>query len=252
MVVEVPGANAVEVLNDEAIDELRRAWPGCASTPAFRPADFIEQAIDNLARGARRLCPRRWCCWRACAAEDGAGGLAAFAIRDHRGARAGRPGRRSAQSAGLAVALSAVIDDAASTPSIGRRRRSIVGAGAMRGCTTLILPTARQVPVLFVEGVTGAFLSPSCAPTSSRSWRRWWSRSRSRALASLLIDLRPTGGHGRRARAHGRAAPPALGGSHARPHPGRRRRRRPGRDRADPRDERAVIVVQGSRRHWRV
>ena len=53
MVVEkFPGANAVEVTRDvdEAIDELRPGLAGMRiDTHAFRPADFIAQAIDNLA-----------------------------------------------------------------------------------------------------------------------------------------------------------------------------------------------------------
>ena len=66
----------------------RRAAAGplraCRSTPTvFRPADFIEQAIDNLdARAARRL--RR--CWRSCCSaccsawRTALVGLAAFAV----------------------------------------------------------------------------------------------------------------------------------------------------------------------------
>ena len=173
MVVEkFPGANAVEVTRDvdEAIDELRPGLAGMRiDTHAFRPADFIEQAIDNLTLavlvGGVLLALvllallRNW--------RTALVAFAAFAVSLTTAAlvlEATGSTFNALVFAGLALALGAVVDDAVvDAEHVGRRRGSIVeAASATRGplgYATLILLLA-AVPVLFIEGVTGAFLSP--------------------------------------------------------------------------------------------
>jgi Cu/Ag efflux pump CusA len=172
VVEKFPGANTVEVTRDvdEALDELRPGLSGMRiDTHAFRPADFIEQAIDNLTLAVIVACVllalvllallHSWrtalVAFAACAVSLTAAALVLEATGSTFNALV---------FAGLAVALGAVIDDAVvDAEQVGRRRRSIVDAASeMRGpigFATLILLLA-AVPVLFIEGVTGAFLSP--------------------------------------------------------------------------------------------
>lgn len=172
VVEKFPGSNAVEVTRDvdEAIDELRPGLAGMRiDTHAFRPADFIVQAIDNLTLAVVVGCVllalvllallRSW--------RTALVAFAAFAVSLTTAALVLAVTGSTFNAlvfAGLAVALGAVIDDAVvDAEHVGRRRRSIVEATtAMRGplgYATLILLLA-AVPVLFIEGVTGAFLSP--------------------------------------------------------------------------------------------
>jgi Cu/Ag efflux pump CusA len=232
VVEKFPAANTVEVTRavDEALDELRPGLSGMRiDTHAFRPADFIEQAIDNLTLAVIAGCVllalvllallRSW--------RTALVALTAFAVSLTTAAlvlEATGSTFNALVFAGLAVALGAVIDDAVvDADGMGRRRGSIVDAvSELRGpigFATLILLLA-AVPVLFVEGVTGAFLSPLVRAYALA------------VVASMVVALTVT---------------PALGSALVRPRP-----ERPGTDAATVPDGRYGRLLTGlaARPRW--
>jgi CzcA family heavy metal efflux pump len=187
VVEKFAGANTLQVTRDvdEALDELRPGLAGMqVHRDVFRPAGFIEQATDNLALAVIAGCALLALAllvllrsWRTALVA-----LAAFAVSLTTAALvlyAAGVTFNALVFAGLAAAVGAVVDDAVVDPEnvVRRLRRRHRGAGQgevatdpavvdaaseMRGpigYATLILLLA-AVPVLFVEGVTGAFFSP--------------------------------------------------------------------------------------------
>jgi Cu/Ag efflux pump CusA len=186
VVEKFAGADTLQVTRDvdEALDELRPGLAGLrVDRDVFRPAEFIEQATDNLTWAVIAGCALLALAllvvlrsWRTTLVA-----VAAFAVSLTAAALVIYATGTSFNAlifAGLAAALGAVVDDAVVDPENiarrlrGRRRRedragaadpAVVDAAAeMRGpvayATVILLLAA--VPVLFLEGVTGAFLSP--------------------------------------------------------------------------------------------
>jgi CzcA family heavy metal efflux pump len=185
VVEKFPGANTLDVTRDveEALDELRPGLSGVAvDSSVFRPADFIEEATDNLTLavvlGGALLALALFAllyAWRAALIC-----FASFALALTAAALVLSVTETTINAlvfAGLAVAVAAVIDDSVIDVEnirrrLGERRReagdestATVVADAtveMRSpigyATAIILLTA--VPVFFIEGVTGAFFGP--------------------------------------------------------------------------------------------
>jgi CzcA family heavy metal efflux pump len=187
VVEKFAGADTLQVTRDvdEALDELRPGLAGLrVDRDVFRPAEYIGQATDNLTVAVIAGCALLALAllvllrsWRTALVA-----LAAFAVSLTAAALVIYATGTSFNAlifAGLAAALGAVVDDAVVDPeNVGRRLRgrrrsedraggaadpAVVDAAAeMRGpvaYATLILLLA-AVPVLFLEGVTGAFFSP--------------------------------------------------------------------------------------------
>jgi Cu/Ag efflux pump CusA len=171
VVEKLPGADTLQVTHDvdEALDELRPGLAGMrVDAGVFRPADFIHSAIDNLTLAIIAGCVllalvlfallREWrtalICFAAFAVSLMAAALVLYATGSTFNALV---------FAGLAVAVGVVVDDAVIDPVNVRRRGAVADAAAeMRSpiayATLVILLVA--APVLFIEGVTGAFLAP--------------------------------------------------------------------------------------------
>jgi Cu/Ag efflux pump CusA len=172
VVEKFPGANTVQVTRDvdDALEELAPGLSGMrVDAHVFRPADFIEQAVDNLALAVIVGCAllalvvfaflRQWraalICFVAFSASLTAAALVLYATSSTFNALV---------FAGLAVAVGVVVDDAVIDVENLRRRRAGIAEAAndMRrpmGYATLVVLLA-AVPVLFIGGVTGAFFAP--------------------------------------------------------------------------------------------
>jgi Cu/Ag efflux pump CusA len=185
VVEKLPGANTLQVTRgvDDALDDLRPGLVGMhVDSHVFRPADFIETATDNITLAVIVGCALvalvllafllEWrtalTCFAAFAVSLIAAALVLYATGETFNALI---------FAGLAVAVGAVVDDAVIDVENVRRRlrgRSRSADGAPTGAVvaegaaemrspiayaTLVVLLA-AVPVLFIEGVTGAFLEP--------------------------------------------------------------------------------------------
>jgi Cu/Ag efflux pump CusA len=185
VVEKLPGANTLQVTHDvdDALDELRPGLAGMrVDAHVFRPADFIETATDNITLAVIVGCGLlalvllafllEWRTALTCFAAFAASLIAAAVVLYATGATF-----NALVFAGLAVAVGAVVDDAVIDVENVRRRmrarkRGANGAPAgavvaeaaaeMRSpiayATLVVLLAA--VPVLFIEGVAGAFLEP--------------------------------------------------------------------------------------------
>jgi Cu/Ag efflux pump CusA len=172
VVEKFPGANTLRVTHDvdEALHELQPGLPGLRiDAHVFRPADFIEQAIDNLTLAVGIGCALfalvllallvAWraalVCFVAFAVSLTAAALVLYATGSTFNALV---------FAGLAVAIGVVVDDAViDVVNVRTRGGGILEAAAeMRGpigyATLVVLLAA--LPVLFIEGVTGLFFAP--------------------------------------------------------------------------------------------
>ncbi|HKE81824.1 MAG TPA: efflux RND transporter permease subunit [Solirubrobacteraceae bacterium] len=173
VVEKLPGANTLQVTRDvdDALNELRPGLAGMqVDSHAFRPADFIQSAIDHLTVAIIAGCVLLALVlfafmldWRAaltCFAAFAVSLIAAALVLYATGSTF-----NALIFAGLAVAVGAVVDDAViDVDNVRRRGRpALVEAVAeMRGpigyATLVILLAA--VPVLFIQGITGSFLQP--------------------------------------------------------------------------------------------
>jgi Cu/Ag efflux pump CusA len=185
VVEKVPGANTLEVTNgvEKALDELRPGLTGLGiDSHVFRPADFVEKSIDNITLAVIIGCALLGAAlllflfeWRTTLIAFGAFALSmtaaalAVSLTDST--------FNAIVFAGLAVAVGAVIGDAVlDVENVRRRLRQHAENGAVEPAAdgvvrataemrspiayaTLILLIA-AVPVLFIQGVTGAFFSP--------------------------------------------------------------------------------------------
>jgi Cu/Ag efflux pump CusA len=171
VVEKLPGADTLQVTHDvdEALDELRPGLAGMrVDANVFRPADFIESAIDHLTVAVIVGCVllalvlfallREWRTALTCVAAFAVSLMAAALVLYATGSTF-----NALVFAGLAVAIGVVVDDAVIDPVNVRRQGATAAAGAqMRnpiGYATLVILLA-ATPVLFIEGITGAFLEP--------------------------------------------------------------------------------------------
>jgi CzcA family heavy metal efflux pump len=186
MVVEkFPGANTLDVTRgvDRAVDDLRPGLPGVRiDTHIFRPATFIQTAIDNLTIAVLVGCVLvvfvlvaflyQWRAALISLVTIPLSLVAAALVLDARGATV-----NTMMLAGFAVAVGVVVDDAIiDTENIVRRLRPRRAAGEpvsvagvilaasleVRGAIlyATLINVAAVVPVLFIGGVSGAFFRP--------------------------------------------------------------------------------------------
>ena len=179
VVEKFPGANTLEVTRevDAALDELRPGLSGMTiDSSVFRPADFIEEATDNLTLAVIIGCAllalilfALLYAWRTaliCFASFAVALTAAALVLS-----VTESAINAFVFAGLAVAVGVVIDDAVIDVENIRRRMGergtdgsvvVEAAAEMRSpigyATAIILLTA--LPVFFIEGVSGAFFEP--------------------------------------------------------------------------------------------
>jgi Cu/Ag efflux pump CusA len=185
VVEKFPGASTLDVTNrvDDALDEMKPGLSGMqVDSSIFRPADYIEKAIDNLTLAvilaslllALALFAFLYA-WRAalvCFATFAVAMIAAALVLS-----VTESAFNALVFAGLAMAVGIVVDDAViDTDNIRRRlsqrgkdagevsRAAIVLEAAAQtrspiGYATLILLLA-VVPMFFIEGVTGSFFEP--------------------------------------------------------------------------------------------
>jgi CzcA family heavy metal efflux pump len=184
VVEKFPGANAVQVTRDveKALAELGPGLAGMrVDSHIFRPADFIEQAVDNLELAAivggalvalvLLAFLRQWrtalICFVAFAVSLSAAALVLHATGSTFNALV---------FAGLAVAIGVLVDDAVADVDNVRRRLRQRGVDTRGGVTGAIVDAATEMrgpigyatliillaamPVLLIEGVAGAFFEP--------------------------------------------------------------------------------------------
>lgn len=182
VVEKFPGADTPAVTRhvEQALDELRPGLAGMKiDASVFRPADFVRQATDNLTLAVVLGCALLAAAllaalhsWRRALVC-----LAAFAVSLTAAAlvlSATESSMNALVFAGLAVAVAVVVDDAVIDVDNVRRRLDAGGhdpspsavvleaAAELRssmGYATAIILLA-TLPVLFVEGVAGAFFEP--------------------------------------------------------------------------------------------
>src|SRR5215218_8514375 len=185
VVEKFPGANTVAVTEgvEDALDRLRPGLSGLrADTSVFRPATFIEDAIENLTLALviggillALIVAALLFHWRAVAISLIAipvSLLAAALVLDLFGETF-----NAISFAGLAVALALVVDDAiAGAENVARRMREHRAAGGERPAAAIVLEASAEVrrpltyatlitllaivPIAVMSGRPGAFLAP--------------------------------------------------------------------------------------------
>jgi CzcA family heavy metal efflux pump len=185
VVEKFPGANTLDVTRgvEDAVDELRPGLSGITiDTTIFRPADFIETAIDNLTTALLigsllvvLVLVAFLFEWRTAAISLVAIPLslmAAVLVLDLTGASI-----NVMVLAGLVIAVGVVVDDAIiDVENIWRRLRQGGGGAGLGSIARTILEASLEVrtailyatiinivavvPVFFLEGVTGSFFRP--------------------------------------------------------------------------------------------
>jgi CzcA family heavy metal efflux pump len=186
VVEKFPGANTLDVTRgvEDAIDELRPGLSGMkVDSSVFRPADFIEEATDNLTLaviiGSALLALVLFAllyAWRTaliCFASFVLALTAAALVLS-----VTESAINALVFAGLAVAVGVVIDDAVIDVENVRRRLAERGGEAKdRAVAALVVESATEMrssigyataivlltalPVFFIEGVGGSFLEPA-------------------------------------------------------------------------------------------
>jgi CzcA family heavy metal efflux pump len=203
VVEKVPGANTLDVTHDvdEALDDLRPGLSGVkVDSSAFRPADFIDEAIGNLTFAVVLGCLLLALVlfaflfeWRAALIC-----FVAFAVSLTGAALVLSLTESTINAivfAGLAMAVGVVIDDAVVAVQNIRRRLSQRGEGG-GGAATIVREAAADtlspmgvatllillvvLPVFFISGVSGSFFEPV-----ARSYAL-------AVLASMLVALTVT------------------------------------------------------------
>jgi CzcA family heavy metal efflux pump len=185
VVDKLPSGNTLEVTRgvEKALDSLRPALNGVEiNSSIFRPASFIEQAVDNLAATLLIGCLLVVLVlgaflfqWRTALVSVVAIPLslvAAGLILQLRGATV-----NTMILAGFVVALGSVVDDAIiDVENIIRRLRQHRSAGSQKSTAAIVLEASLEVrsaivfatliivlavaPVLFMDGLSGAFFQP--------------------------------------------------------------------------------------------
>jgi CzcA family heavy metal efflux pump len=185
IVEKFPWGNTLEVTRgvEAAIDELRGGLPGIdIDTSIFRPATFVEQAINNLTESlivggvlvVLVLFIFLWE-WRTAlisASIIPLSMMATLLVLNHSGASI-----NVMILAGLAIAIGAIVDDAiVDVENIVRRLRQHRREGSTKSTAAIVLESSVEVrnaivfaglieaavllPVFFLEGLTGSFFRP--------------------------------------------------------------------------------------------
>jgi CzcA family heavy metal efflux pump len=185
MIEKFPRANALEVSRgvEDALDELKPGLSGMqADTSVFRPASFIEDAIDNLTLAivmaavllllAIAAFLFQWRTVLIALVTIPVSLTAAALVLDALGETF-----NAISFAGLAVALAAVIDDAVvGAQNVGRRLREAREAGSDGSVASIVTEATHEVrspmtyatiitllaivPIVVMEGRPGAFFEP--------------------------------------------------------------------------------------------
>lgn len=185
VVQKLPWANTLDVTRqvEAAIEELRPGLPGYEiDTRIFRPATFVEMAIDNLAVsllvgallvvGVLILFLFEWRVALISAIIIPLSLVFSLLVLSWRGATI-----NVMTLAGLAIAIGAVVDDAiVDVENIIRRLRQLRQAGSTRPTAEIVAAASVEVrgaivyaslieiaallPVLFLDGLAGAFFRP--------------------------------------------------------------------------------------------
>ena len=186
MIVEkLPWGNTLEVTKgvEAAIDEMRPGLPGMnIDTTIFRPATFVEEALNNLGRslvlGAvlvvviLALFLFDWRSALISVITIPMSLIAAGLVLYARGATI-----NTMVLAGFVIALGAIVDDAiVDVENIVRRLRLAAAEGSQQSKASIILESSIEVrgavvyasfiealallPIFFLEGLTGAFFKP--------------------------------------------------------------------------------------------
>jgi Cu/Ag efflux pump CusA len=182
VVEKFPGANTLEVTRDvdAAMNELKPGLSGMqVDSHVFRPADYIQKAIDNLTLAVIIGCAllalllfTLFFEWRSALVS-----FASFAVSMTAAALLVSVTGSTFNAvvfAGLALAIGVVVGDSVMDVDNVRRRRHAERGGASTAAT--VIASAQEIrgplgyatviillaaaPVLFIEGVTGSFLAP--------------------------------------------------------------------------------------------
>jgi CzcA family heavy metal efflux pump len=185
IVEKFPGANTLEVTQgvEEALESMKPGLTGISiDTSIYRPASFIEMALDNLSLALIMGCVLLVLAlgallfnWRAALISliaIPAALIAGAMVLYLRGATL-----NTMVLAGFLIAVGVVIDDAIiDVENIMRRLRLARQAGSEQSSAAIILDAALEmrgamfyatlilvlaiVPVFFIQGLTGAFVQP--------------------------------------------------------------------------------------------
>jgi CzcA family heavy metal efflux pump len=185
IVQKYPWANTLDVTSgvEEAINELRPGLPGIEiDTTIFRPADFIQVAVDNLMEALIIGCILVMLVLAAFLFEWRTALISLIAIPLSLMAGAAVIYARGATIntmilAGFVIAIGVVVDDAIiDVENIVRRLRQYRNEGTNKSTASIILEASLEVrqaiihatlidavtlvPVFFIGGVSGAFFQP--------------------------------------------------------------------------------------------
>lgn len=185
IVQKYPWANTLDVTSgvEEAINELRPGLPGIEiDTTIFRPADFIQVAVDNLMEALIIGCVLVMLVLGAFLFEWRTALISLLAIPLSLVAGAAVLYARGATIntmilAGFVIAIGVVVDDAIiDVENIVRRLRQYRNEGSAKSTASIILEASLEVrqaiihatlidavtllPVFFIGGVSGAFFQP--------------------------------------------------------------------------------------------
>jgi CzcA family heavy metal efflux pump len=185
IIQKYPWANTLDVTHgvEAAIDELRPGLPGInIDTTIFRPADFIQVALDNLTKALIIGCVLVMLVLAAFLFEWRTALISLIAIPLSLVAGAVVLYERGATIntmilAGFVIAIGVVVDDAIiDVENIVRRLRQYRNEGSTKSTAGIILEASLEVrqaiihatlidavtliPVFFIGGVSGAFFQP--------------------------------------------------------------------------------------------
>jgi CzcA family heavy metal efflux pump len=185
VVEKYPWANTLQVTKgvEDALDELKPGLPGLEMDPSiFRPADFIQVALDNLTRALILGCLLVMVVlaaflfeWRTALIS-----LVAIPVSLVAGALVLYLSGATINTmilAGFVIAIGVVVDDAIiDVENIVRRLRQYRKAGTTKSTASIILEASLEVrqaiihatlidavvliPIFFIGGVSGAFFQP--------------------------------------------------------------------------------------------
>ena len=197
VVQKFPNANTLEVTRgvEEAIDDMRPGLPGMEiDTTIFRPATFIELALDHLTKALLLGVLLVILILAAFLFEWRTAFISLIAIPPLLAAVLVLVSRSATINvmmlAGLIVAIGVVVDDAIiDVENIVRRLRQNRSEGTGKSTFAIVLEASVEVrtaityatlinvvaivPAFFLPGLSGAFFKPLVLSTGSRCSPRW-------------------------------------------------------------------------------